>query len=580
MRDLYRLLQLFKPYYNWLALGVFLSLITLLANVALLAISGWFITAMAVAGVAGVAMNYFTPAALIRAAAIIRTAGRYAERLVTHEATFRLLAELRVWFYQHLEPLAPAGLEIYQSGDLLSRIRADIDTLNNVYLRFFIPVAVFLISSILFVFFLTLYNPLLAFVEFSLLFLAGILVPWWVNRMAFQSGQKITQTNSQLRTSIISDMQGMGELLIYGASESHADHIKQLSRQLAKQQQIMSKISGLSQAALSLCASLAMWLSVIIVIPMVSNGSLPPANLVMLALFVLASFEAVMPLPFAFQSLGETLEATRRLFSITDKQSTVHEPDNPIAIKDDLHIKFKHVSFFYSAETSNVLTDITLEIKPGGTLAIVGLTGSGKTSLINLLLRFYPISSGEIVINQKPIESYDSEELRKKIAVLTQHNHLFNTSIRENLLLAKPNATQEEIETVCRTVQLHSFIKEQPQAYNTLIGEIGVRLSGGQIQRLAIARALLKPASLLILDEPTEGLDPQIAKTILQNIYDWAEQHKLGIIIITHDLKGIEKSDQIIVLDEGKIAENGKHKDLQRAGGIYQRLWEFSQLID
>lgn len=579
MRDLYRLLRMFKPYYSWLALGIFLSLITLLANVALMAISGQFITAMALAGIAGVTINYFTPAALIRTAAIVRTGGRYAERLVTHEATFRLLAELRVWFYQHLEPLAPAGLEAYRSGDLLSRIRADIDTLNNVYLRLLVPVMVALLSAILFVIFLFFYNPLLALIEFTLLFIAGVIVPWLITIAAKPTGEKITQLSSNIRETLVSDIQGMGELLVYGADTAHADYLNDLSQTLAKQQQTMSRVSGVSQAVLGLSASLAMWLVIIVTIPMVTHGEQVPANLAMLALFTLASFEAVLPLPFAFQSLGETLTAARRIFSITDQQASIHEPDKPLSIKKPLHITFENVNFGYQAESPAILRDINLAIQPGSKLALVGLTGSGKTSLTNLLLRFYSTTSGQVRVNDAPIEHYNSNELRRELSVVAQNNHLFNTSIRENLLLAKPDATQDELENVCKTALLHDFINKQPESYETLVGEIGVRLSGGQTQRLAIARALLKPASLLLLDEPTEGLDPQTAKTILSNIYDWVNQKNQSLIMITHNLQGLQAMDQIIVMDKGKIIESGKHRDLIQANRLYQALYERSYLI-
>lgn len=572
MKDLLRLLKLFKPYLGWLVLGMMVSFVTLLANVALMAISGWFITAMAIAGVAGVTMNYFTPAAMIRAAAIVRTAGRYGERLITHEATFRLLAELRVWFYQKLEPLAPAILETYRSGDLLSRIRTDIDALDNVYLRLLVPVLVALLASILFVIFLFLYNPLLALIEFTLLLLAGVFVPWLVNRMGHQTGEQMIQTSSTMRAALVNDLQGMGELLVYAADESHASKIKHLSQQLASQQQHMSRISGISQGTLGLSANLAMLLILITAIPLVSNNELPPPSLAMLALFALASFEAVMPLPMAFQTLGETLTAARRIFSIADSQAAIQEPGAPFVVPENLQFTFRQVYFRYQEDQPDVLRHLELQIKPGGKLAIIGASGSGKSTLISLLLRFRDATSGEILLNSHALQQYNSNELRQRIAVVAQHNHLFNTSIRENLLLANQNASQNDIEQVCKTTLLHDFIIDQPEAYETVIGETGVRLSGGQIQRLAIARALLKPASLLILDEPTEGLDPQTATTVMNNIHCWLEQNRQGLLLITHSLQGLEPMDQILVLESGEIKESGRHDELIKKDGVYRRL--------
>ncbi|MCG8427558.1 MAG: thiol reductant ABC exporter subunit CydC, partial [Chromatiales bacterium] len=285
MKDLLRLLKLFRPYIGWMLLGILASLLTLLANVGLMAMSGWFISAMAAAGVAGVTMNYFTPAAIIRACAIVRTTGRYGERLLTHEATFRLLAHLRSWFYAHLEPLAPARLQHYHSGDLLSRIRADIDTLDNLYLRILAPVSVAIPAAVIFVLFLYLHHPLLALIELTFFLLAGFLVPWLVMHAGKQPGQRSVELTAEMRASAVDTAQGLGELLVYGAAARQAAHINQLSRELVVSQQRLSHLTGLSQGAVSFCANVAMWLMVLTLIPKVAAGTTPPADLAMLALF-------------------------------------------------------------------------------------------------------------------------------------------------------------------------------------------------------------------------------------------------------------------------------------------------------
>jgi ATP-binding cassette subfamily C protein CydC len=549
MKDFIRLLRLFQPYGEWLALGIFLSFITLLANVGLMAVSGWFITAMAMAGVAGVSMNYFTPSALIRLAAIVRTAGRYGERLVTHEATFRLLSELRVWFYQRIEPLAPAVLEGYHSGDVLSRIRADIDTLNNVYLRLIVPAVVAVLAMLVFVVVLLFYKPLLALVELALLLVAGAFVPWLMNRWGHETGQQMVATSADLRTALVSDLQGMGELLVYGAAEFHADHIQQLSQDLARQQQKMSGLSGISQGALGLCANLAMWAMLLLAIPLVSAGDITPPELAMLALFALASFEAVAPLPLAFQSLGETLAAARRIFSLADRQPAVAEPATPLVLPEKFGFAFQNVGFRYQPEGAEVLHGMTLALPPAYKLAIVGATGSGKSTLASLLLRFREPSSGEILLDGQPISRYSGEALRQHIAVVPQQTHLFNTTIRENLLLARPGADQDAIEAACKLALIDDFIKNQPEGYATWVGETGVRLSGGQAKRVAIARALLKNAPVLILDEPTEGLDPETAEQVMANILAHVEANGQSLLLITHRLQGLEGMDQVFVME-------------------------------
>lgn len=548
MSDLWRLLRLFRPYAGWVALGILLSLLTLLANVGLMAVSGWFITAMAMAGVAGVSMNYFTPAALIRLAAIVRTAGRYGERLVTHEATFRMLAGLRVWFYQRIEPLAPAVLENYHSGDVLSRIRADIDTLNGVYLRLFVPAAVAVLAGMLFVVALLFYHPWLALLELLFLLLAGVVVPGLMNHWGKASGQQLVETSSALRVALVNDMQGMGELLIYGAAESRAQQLAALSGQLAGQQQRLSRLSGISQGALGLCANLAMWSMLLVAIPWVVDGRLAPPELTLLALFALASFEAVAPLPLAFQSLGETLAAARRIFALADRQPLVTEPSQPLAMPKQFAVQFHDVSFRYPKGDTDAVHALSFELPAGAKLAVVGATGSGKSTLSSLLLRFREPSTGQILLDGQPIQCYSGEAVRQRMAVVPQQAYLFNTTIRENLLLARPDANQTQLEAACKTALIHDFIMAQPEGYTTWVGETGVRLSGGQVRRIALARALLKDAAVLILDEPTEGLDPETAAQVMQNIFTHATAQGQSVLWITHHRHGLGQVDRVLVL--------------------------------
>ena len=572
MTDLLRLLRLFRPYLAWLLPGILLSFITLLANVALMALSGWFISAMAVAGAAGASMNYFTPAALIRAAAIARTAGRYAERLVTHEATFRLLAELRVWFYRRLEPLAPAGLEAWRSGDLLSRIRADIDTLDNVYLRLLVPAAVALLAILVFTAVLWCYRPVLALVEGLLLLAAGVAVPWLVNRLGHTAGQRKVEVSAHLRATLVTDMQGMGELLVYGAAEDHAARLRTLSRELARRQQTLSVLNGFSQGALGLCANLAMWAMVVLAVPMVSSHLLAPQHLAMLALFALASFEAVIPLPLAMQTLGESLAAARRIFSLADSLPAVTEPAEPLVMPETFTYRFQDVSFRYRSDSPEVLHGIALQLAPGRKLAVVGATGCGKSTLASLLLRFREPTGGSLLLNERPLQYYSGELLREHIAALTQQTHLFNTTILDNLLLARPDADRNAVEEACKTALIHDFITTQPDGYDTVTGETGVRLSGGQARRVAIARTLLKNAPLLILDEPTEGIDSETARRLMTNILARVEAGRQSLMLITHRLQGLERMDEILVMEKGRVVESGSHQDLMAARRHYWRL--------
>jgi len=543
----WRLLLLFRPYWGWMAVGILLAVITLVANVGLLALAGWFITMMGIAGAAGIlSVNYFTPAAVIRGFAIIRTAGRYGERVVTHEATFRLLSGLRSWLYEHLEPLAPAVLQNYHSGDLLSRIRSDIDHLQNFYLRIVSPVIVAIIAIILYSLFLSRYDTRLLLAELTLLVVAGIFIPLIVNRLAKKSGERMIETKAELRTTVVDSMQGMGELLIYGAAARQAEKISQLSEKLLEDQQRQAALTGFSQGAIGLFANLAMWAMLIITIPLVSTQQLPAEVMPMLALFALASFEAVAPLPQAFQLLPETLASAKRVFEIVDTKPLIIEPSQPSPQAKHYDIEFENVSFRYPDTDIDAIHSLSFKLAEGKKLAIVGPSGAGKTSVSNLLLRFWPINEGKISLGGHSLDQYHSDDCRQYFSVLTQYTILFNSTIKRNLLLANPDASDADIEQVCRVAQIHEFILSQPDGYDTWVGEAGLKLSGGQSKRIAIARALLKNAPILILDEPGEGLDTVTEKKMLDAIISY--KPKTSILLITHKKSGLDGMHEIITL--------------------------------
>lgn len=555
MNELGRLWVLFRPYRRWMLVGTLIALLTLIANVALMALAGWFITAMAVAGATGVAINYFAPAALIRLSAVVRTAGRYGERLLNHEATFRLIAGLRVWFYRHLEPLAPARLQHYHSGDLLSRIRADIDALDNLYVRVLVPVAVAAISTLLFFLFLLWHDPLLALSGLAFLAIAGVGLPFWSQSRGQAPGRRLAADEAELRAAVIDGVQGMAELTLYDANERQAQRIDALGRRLIADQARLSSDHGLTQAAVGLSASLSLWVLLWLAIPMVHDGRLMPPQLAMLALFTLASFEAVAPLPQAFQLLGRTLAAARRLFAIVDTEPAVVEPSTPSPRPERYDIRFAGVGFTYPGASAPALTAIDLEVPHGTRAAVVGATGSGKSTLFNLLLRFWEPDQGEISIGGHPIERFQGDDLRRHIAVVSQQTHLFDTTIRENLMIAAPEASREAVEAACRVAQIHDFIRDLPDGYDTWVGETGVRLSGGQARRIAVARALLKDAPILLLDEPTEGLDAETERDLMRAL----DRLMVGrtVLLITHRPAGLDWVDRVLVLDRGRALARG-----------------------
>ena len=547
MRDLLRLLRLFRPYAWWMVAGIGLSTAVVLANVGLLALSGWFIAAMALAGLGGPTLDYFAPAAAIRGLAIIRTGGRYLERLVTHEATFRLLAELRVWFYEHLEPLAPAGLQAYRGGDLLSRIRADIDSLDNLYLRVIAPT----IAAGLAIAFLALFSPPVALVDAGALLLAGVALPLLAQRLGREPGRRTVAIRADLRSAVSDTGRGLGELVVCQADARQGALVAGLAASLLGEQRRQARVAATSAALSGLAAQLAMWGSVVVAMPAVAARTLPGPDLAMIALFVLAGFEAVGPLPLAFQTLGETLAAARRIFAVVDAEPAVREPEREAAAPRRFDLSMRALRMRYAPDAPWALDGLDLTVPQGGSLGIVGPTGSGKTSLLNVLLRFWDYEGGAIAIGGVPLRALRGDTVRGLCAVVAQHTHLFNTSVRANLLLARPDADEATLLDALRDANVHDEVMALPDGLDTLVGETGTRLSGGQARRLAIARALLKDAPILILDEPTEDLDAASEHAVLRALA--VLMRGRTTLLITHRPQALRHVDDVVTFSRGRV---------------------------
>jgi len=567
MRDVLRLFSLFRPQFGLLLVGALLSLVTLLANVGLMGLSGWFITTMALAGVTGLAVNYFTPAAFIRGLAIVRTAGRYGERLLTHDATLRVLSDIRVWFYRSLEPLAPARLQVWRSGDLLNRIQADIDALDSFYINTWIPLFSAVLGILAVTVFVGVFSGLFAFALFMLLLIGGFFLPM----LGYLAGRKAVSreltVKSELRNTILDSISGMAELRVYGAQNAQQEQLTKEQNDLLGSQQHINCIEALNQAAMGSLGQIAVWLALLITIPLVGAQALNGAHLGMLVLLAQASFECVAPMPLAFQSFGKSMSAARRLFELVDDTPLVTEPDQPLPVPEQPAISFDHVSLTYPGQEHAALQDITFSVAPGERVAVVGVSGSGKSSLMQLLLRFYEPSSGAVMLDGHAIQDYASGALRERYAVASQFTHLFNTTVRANLMMARPDAGETAMIEAAQRARLHDEIMALPDGYDSFVGEAGVRLSGGQQRRMALARAFLRDAQILLLDEPTEGLDLENERMIMDILA--REYAGRSLLLITHRLTGLESMDRILVLEQGRLVEQGDHHGLMAAGGRY-----------
>lgn len=543
MKSLLPFIRLMKPHLGWVVLGSTLGLLTLLSSIGLLALSGWFIAAAALAGVSlasAQAFNYLTPGAGVRAFAMVRTAGRYFERIATHEATFRLLAQLRVWFYQHLEPLNPARLKQYRSSDLLNRIISDINSLDNLYLRVISPTLIALITSVLVAGFLAWISPVLGLLLLISLWVAGFVIPWIGYRLAAGVGESQVFATSELRQRAITYVQGMSELHVYSALSTEQEKFAQEQRVLTDAQLRMSLISGLTSGMMSWVAGVATLLALIVAVNMVQAEVLAPAWLALIIFCVLASFEAVAPLPVAYQFLGKTRASAANLLEISQQTSDIKFADAQVSVVEPGAFSFKQVSFAY--DNRAVLDDFSLHVNAGERVAIMGHTGSGKSSLINLLARFWEAQAGEIEVGGVNLHAYPESQLRAQFSVLSQPVQLFAGSVRDNLKLSGEAVSDQDMLDVLERLGLLEMLGSE--GLQREVGEGGSKLSGGQRKRLGVARALLRSAPILILDEPTEGLDEATEKQVLEVILTYRPEQTL--LMITHHDLFLDRFDQVV----------------------------------
>jgi ATP-binding cassette subfamily C protein CydC len=554
MSDIWRLVRLLAPRQGWMLAGLGLATVTLLANFGLLALSGWFLAATAAAGLAGFAaqnmFNFFTPSAMVRFFATLRVGSRYAERLVTHEATFRLLADLRVWFYTRLEPLAPAVLQTQRAADLLNRIVTDIDTLNLFYLRVFVPVLTAIAAGLVMAAFFAFFSWPAALALVIGLALNGMLAPLLTSRKGAKPGAEINRLTATLRTEYVEALQGMGELLVFGAAREMQARAAALNTELASAQAQMGRVSGLGFALSGLAANATMLAVLIFGARRFEAGGISAAQVPMLVLGAMAAFEATAPLPGAMQFLGQIKAAARRIFALADQTPPVPAPASPAPAPQGYGLALENITLRYAPEAPAVLEGFSLCVREGEHIGIVGPSGAGKTTLINLLLRFHEYEGGTARFGGHDLRAYGSADMARHITVISQRSHLFSTTIRDNLLLANGAADEAALWHALEVAQLADFVRSLPNGLDSFVGEGGSRLSGGQARRVALARAVLKPAPWLILDEPTEGLDAETEQAFLADLAPILAGRT--VLYITHRPAGLKLMDAVYALDGGR----------------------------
>ncbi len=426
--------------------------------------------------------------------------------------------------------------------------------------------------------FLASFYPLLAPVYLTFYLSLGLFLPILAQTTSRKSAEQTISLRADLQTRLVDGIQGMADLIAYGRANERLKQIASNADEYGNAQRRMARVTGIHSAIGTLLTNLGMWTILFLTIPQIINGEIAGPMLASLTLLTLASFEAVTPLPLAAQMWNSAREAARRLFEVVDTEPEIKDDIRYSKIDERVsNIEFSNISFTYPSQSTPALQHLTFNLQPSTSLAIVGPSGAGKSTIANLLLRFWDYSSGEIILSGESLKALNQDEVRARCGYVSQNTYFFNTSIYENLRFARKKVTREEVEAACKSAQIHEFIMSLPKGYDTLIGEQGLRLSGGERQRLAIARALIKDAPILILDEPTANLDPLTEGQVLETLFKVMKQKTS--LLITHRLIGLENVDEIVVMNHGQIIERGTHADLANKDSFYRRLLDLQNRI-
>ena len=534
--DLLRILGLWRGRAVWLAAGVLVSLAGLAAAAGLMAASGAMIAGTVAYGVLAAPL-------VLRGLGITRVVLRYLERLVTHDAMFRALADVRVWFFRKLALGSAGGLGFRQTGDLLARLVGDVEALDGLYLRILVPLAgaVLLLPALVIIIAPT--APVLAVVVGGLFLLAGFALPWFAARAAREAGVGLARSSGALRTAALDALTGLREVRAFAAEGRMLALVQAREAALLTAQHALSGRTAFASAAAFLCGQAA------VLAVLIAAGS-NPVGAVAAAFLVVAAFEAIGGLPRAGALAGHAAAAARRVLEAADTPVPVPDPATPAPVPSGTRLRFDCVGFRWQPDRALVFDGLTLDIPQGARVALLGPSGAGKSTLAALMLKVAEPQQGRVLLGDADIAGLAADAVRARIGWLSQATHLFDDTIRANLLLARPNAGEADLWAALDAAKIGEVVRALPDGLDTWVGEGGARFSGGQGRRLALARALLSEAPILILDEPCAGLDADTERAFLTTLNDTAEGRT--VVLITHRLTGVERLDRIFRLAGGK----------------------------
>ncbi|MFL3868204.1 thiol reductant ABC exporter subunit CydD [Streptomyces griseobrunneus] len=553
-----------------LALALLLGSLAVGSAVGLMAVSGWLISR---ASEQPPVLYLMMAVTATRAFGIGRAVFRYAERLVSHDAVLKLLAELRVAVYRGLERVAPAGLRTVRRGDLLSRLVADVDALQDYWLRWLLPAGTALTVSVAAAGFTGWLLPEAGVILAVGLFVAGVGVPLVSGGVARRTERQLAPARAALATRVTDLLGGTAELTVAGALPARQAHLRAADGLLTRIASRAATATALGGGLSALVCGLTVVAAAAVAVPAVNDGRLSGVALAVVVLTPLAAFEAVAGMPLAVQYRQRILRSAERVYEVLDAPVPVREPSTPAdPPSSPLPLEVRGLSARYPGADHDALESLDLTLVPGRRVAVVGPSGSGKTTLAQVLLRFLDASSGTYRLGGVEAARLDGDTVRRSVGLCAQDAHVFGSSIRENLRLARTGATDAELDEALSRARLLEWVRSLPEGLDTPVGEHGARLSGGQRQRLALARALLADFPVLVLDEPAEHLDLATADALTADLLAATEGRTT--VLITHRLAGVEAVDEVLVLDAGRVVQRGPYAQLAAEEGPLRRMLE------
>jgi ATP-binding cassette, subfamily C, bacterial CydC len=564
-----RLLRLARPLRGRLALAVLAGAASTGCAVALLATSG-FLLARASEHPSIIAITGAVVA--VRAFSVGRGVFRYGERLGTHDVAFRVLGDMRVAIYRRLERLAPAGLRAFRSGDLLARLVSDVDSVQDLFIRGIAPpLTAALVGAGSVAACLLILVPAAGLLAAGLL-LGGAIVPLVTAAADRRARRRTSPARGQLAATIANLLSGSADLHAFGAEQAGLDRAGAADAELTSLAGVSAGAAGVGVGLGSLTAGLTLWSVLVLGVAAVGAGTLSRVPLAVLTLTALAAFEAVTGLPAAAQALGHSRTSARRICAVLDAPDPVRVPPlpRPPAPVPPVIVSLRGASVRYEPDGPLALDGLDLDLGPGRRVALVGPNGAGKSTVAGLLLRFCDLAAGTASLCGRDLASYDPDDVRAVIGGCPQDPHIFASTIAANLRLARPDATDDDLAEAAARARLLPWIRSLPRGLHTEVGARGAAISGGERQRIALARALLADPAVLILDEPTTSLEAETRRALLADLL--AVTAGRATLLITHDLDGLDQMDEIVVLDQGRVIERGRHDALIRARGRYEQL--------